>query len=114
MQAQDNNNVDDLEEAKESGGNKAVAGASDGSESNRAGNKSDIMVEMENKPVPKAKGKCKASESVRAAKGHKDGAKCIKVATGKPATEVKLAAKAVITKTYVKGKTPSKFPLKRK
>ena len=55
--------MDDPEEAKESGGDKA--GAGDGSESDKAGNESDVTVEVESEPVLKAKSKCKASESVR-------------------------------------------------
>ena len=107
--------MDDPEEAKKSGDDEAAAGAGDGSKSNKAGNKSDVMVEVGNKPVPKAKGKCK---SVRAANGRKDGAKRMKVATGKPAAEVEVkakpAAKAATVKTPAKNKTPLKSPTKKK
>ena len=71
--------MDDPKEAEESSDDEA--GASDGSESDKAGDKSDTTVEVGSEPVPKAKGKHKATESVRAAKGRKDGAKCMKVAT---------------------------------
>jgi len=108
--------VDDPEEAKEFGGNKAVAGAGDGSEFDKAGNKSDVTVEVGSKPVPKAKSKHKASKSVGVAKGHKNGAKCMKVAIGKPAAEVEVkvkpTVKAAAAKTPAKDKTPPKSPSK--
>ena len=66
--------------------------------------------------MPKAKGKCKATESVRVAKGRKDGAKCMKVTTGKPAAEVEVktkpAAKAAAVKSPAKSKAPPKSPSK--
>jgi len=113
-QAQDGDNVDAPKEAEESGGNEA--GAGNGSQSDEAGNKSDVTVEVESKPMLKAKGKRKAFELVGAAKGRKDGAKCTKVATSKPSVEVevkaKLAAKAAVAKTPAKGKAPPKSPSK--
>jgi len=111
-QARDSSDADVPEEAEESGGNKV--GSGNGSESNKAGNKSDITVEVGSEPVPKAKSKHKATELVRAAKGRKDGAKHMKVTTGKPAAEVKAkpAVKAAAVKTPAKGKTPPKSPSK--
>ena len=113
-EARDDGNADVSEEAEESGGNKAESG--DGSESDEAGDKSDATVEVGSEPAPEAKGKCKATESVRAAKGCKDGAKCIKVASGKPFAEVEVkakpAAKAAAVKSPVKEKAPPKSPAK--
>ena len=102
--AWDSDDVGNPEEAEESGGDKA--GAGNGSESDKAGNESDVTIEVESEPVLKAKGKHKASESVGVTKGHKDGIKCTKTTTGKP------ASKAVAVKTPAKGKTPSKSPSK--
>ena len=119
-QAHDSGDADVPEEAKESGGNKA--GSSDGSESDKAGDKSDTTVEVGSEPVCKAKRKRKATESVGAAKGRKDGTKRTKVATDKPAAEVEVkakpAAKAAMAKSPAKDKappkSPSKSPLKKK
>jgi len=76
------------------------------------------MVEVGNEPVPKAKSKHKASESVGAAKSCKDSAKHTKVTTGKHAAEVEVktkpTAKAAAIKTPAKNKTPPKSPLKKK
>ena len=110
--------MDDPEEVKESSGNKAVAGTGDGSKFNEAGDESNITIKVGNEPVPEAKGKCKASESVGVAKGHKDGAKHTKVTTGKPAAKVEVkakpTAKAATVKSPAKNKTPPKSPLKKK
>ena len=120
VRAQDDNNVDNSEKAKESSSNKAAVRTGNGSEfkSDEAGNESDVMVEVGDKPVPEVKGKCKASESVRAAKSRKDGTKRTKVATDKPTAEVEVkakpVAKAAAAKTTAKGKTPPKFPSKKK
>ena len=114
--AWDGDNVDDPKEAKEFSGNKA--GASDGSKSDKAGDESNITVEVGSELVPKAKGKHKASELVRVAKGRKDGAKCMRTTTGKPVAEVEVKAKpamkAAAVKTPAKGKTPPKSPSKKK
>ena len=116
--AQDDDNVDNPEEAKESGGNEAVAGTGNGFESDKAGDKSDLTVEVRNEPVLEAKGKRKASESVGVAKSCKNGAKCIKVTIGKPAAKMEVkakpAAKTAAVKTPAKDKTPPKSPLKKK
>jgi len=116
--AQDNDNVDNPEEAKESGGDEAVAEIGDGSEFNKASDESDIMVEVGNNLTLEVKGKCKASELVGVAKSHKNGIKRTKVTTSKPAVEVEVKAKptvkAAAAKSPAKNKTPSKSPLKKK
>jgi len=61
-QAWDGNNADVSEGAEESGSDKA--GAGNGSESDKAGDKSVVTVEVGSELAPKAKGKRKASESV--------------------------------------------------
>ena len=113
-EARDGSNADVPEEAKESSSDEAESG--DGSESDKAGDKSDVTVKVGSEPAPKAKGKRKATESVRAAKGHKDGAKCTKVTTGKPSAEVEVkakpAAKAAAVKSPTKEKAPPKSPAK--
>jgi len=120
VRAQDDNNVDNSEKAKESSSNKAAVRTGNGSEfkSDEAGNESDVMVEVGDKPVPEVKGKCKASESVGVATSRKHGIKCMKVTLGKPVKEeevkAKPATKAAAAKTPVKGKTPPKSPLKKK
>jgi len=115
---QDDDNVDNPEEAEESDSNKAAAGAGNGSKSDKAGNESDVTVKVGNKPMLEAKGKHKASESVRVAKGHRNGTKHMKVTTGKPTAEVEVkakpVAKAAAAKSLAKSKTPPKSPLKKK
>ena len=114
-QARDSGDTDVPEEAEESGSNEAES--SDGSKSDEAGDKSDVTVEVESEPAPKAKGKRKATESVRAAKGRKDGAKCMKVTTGKPAAEVEVKVKPTMkspAKDKAAPKSPAKSPLKKK
>ena len=116
VKAQDDNNVDNSEEAEESGGDKATAGAGNGSEFNKASNESDVTVEMENKPMLKAKGKCKASELVGAAKGHKDGTKCMKVtrqACCRGGGEGEACCKDCGGENPCKGQDPFQVPLKK-
>ena len=113
-EARDGGDADVSEEAEESGGDEAESG--NGSESDKAGDKSDATVEVGSEPAPEAKGKRKATESVGAAKGRKDGTKRTKVATGKPSAEVEVkakpAAKAAAVKSPAKEKAPPKSPAK--